>query len=498
MSEYKKQLISTEAKVGFFSAAILIVLIFVSIKLTGWKWTEKKGYYLYAYFDNVQGLSKESPVMIAGIKIGKIVNIVLVNDKARVKMKIFSNVKIKRDAEAIIRTRGILGEKYIEIKNSGPNNVFLRDGETIKYTLSPPDFEKMINELSEITVKLGEITNSLAAALGGKKNQLKLKDIVSNIQLSTRNFRELTASLKYEIKKLDRKISPGIDNIDQVVKLIRKKLPGMIARYNTMMDHLNVVVKKGSSNINTSLADLKQAIADIAPAIRDIKKILKRLEKGKGTIGKLLTDETTINKLNSSLNKIDNMLTTVDKLTVKIDYQGEYQLKRDEGWKSYLNFSLIPNKKKSYIFGVVSDPMGSSTWKEEEIITNSDGTVTKKVTRENIREDKYRFNLEYARHFGPLTIRGGIIQNTGGLGVDYSLLNNHLQFSIEAFNFSKETNPYLRGRIAFWPWRYFYVVGGSNDFINYKETPIYFFGAGISFTDSDLKYVFSFMPSVGQ
>ncbi len=497
MSEYKKQLITAEAKVGFFSVALLIILVLVSIKLTGWKWNEKKGYYLYAYFRNVQGLSKESPVMIAGIKVGKVVDITLVNDHAKIKMKIYNDVKIRKGAEAIIRTRGILGEKYIEIRNKGEANQFLEDGDTIKNTLSPPDFEKMINQLSEITVKLGEITDSLAIALGGRSNAMKLVNIVDNIKASVKNFKDLTASLKKEINVIGRKLSPSLDDVNRIIVMIEKRLPKMMDKYNVMMDRLNSVVKKSAKNVDASLEDLKRTMANIAPAIKDIKIILKRLEEGKGTVGKLLTDETTINKINSSIEKIDNMLTTIDQLSVVVDYQGEYQFNRDGGWKSYLNFSLNPNKNKSYIFGVVSDPLGSSTWREEEVVTITDTGVEKTITREQIREDKFRFNLEYARHFGNFTLRGGIIQNYGGLGMDYSLFNRHLMLTLEAFDFGSETNPYLRGRIAFWPWRYFYIVGGGNDIINYKESPIYFLGAGITFTDNDLKYIFSFMPSVG-
>ncbi len=147
--------------------------------------------------------------------------------------------------------------------------------------------------------------------------------------------------------------------------------------------------------------------------------------------------------------------------------------------------------------GVVNDPYGSTTWRKEVIVTNKDGTQEEREIDEKINEDKFKFNIEYAKHFGDLTLRGGIIQSTGGIGLDYNLLNSHIQLSLEAFDFGRSTNPYLRGRLAIVPWKYFYIVGGSSDFINYKEPPIYFLGAGISFTDDDLKYIFSFMPSVG-
>ncbi len=496
MSEYKKQLISTEAKVGFFSLIILVILIFVSIKLTGWKWGERKGYYLYAFFDNVEGLSRESPVVIAGIKIGKVVDISLVNDRAKVKIKIFDKNRVTSDAQAIIRTRGILGEKYIEIKN-GSSAVFLENGDTIKKTLSPPDFEKMINEMSVITVKLEEIVSSLSGVLGGKENKQKLSEIVENIRVSTEEFKTTIADLKAKVDYLYSGLRPSIKNIRAVTGILKESLPGMVEKYNNMMKQLGEVVENSSKNIDSSIKQLKEAMNEFAPALEDLRNILKKMREGKGTIGKLLTDETTITKLNSSIDKVDKLLKKVEDIQVKIDYQGEYQIKRDEGWKSYLNFEIYPDRSKSYIFGIVNDPVGRETWREEEIVTVSGNQTTRRVVKEKVREDKLKVNIEYARHFGDFTVRGGIIQNSGGVGFDYTFLNNHAMMSLEGFDFGRKTNPYLRFRLAIWPWKYFYIVGGSSDFINYQASPIYFLGAGINFTDSDLKYIFSFVPSVG-
>jgi hypothetical protein len=61
--------------------------------------------------------------------------------------------------------------------------------------------------------------------------------------------------------------------------------------------------------------------------------------------------------------------------------------------------------------------------------------------------------------------------------------------SFEAFDFSKNTNPYLKAWLSMKFFRYFFVAGGLNDFINYKLTPTYFLGGGISFRDEDLKSI---------
>ena len=106
--------LKAETLVGLLIISGVGLVIYSAIRVTGLKDFKGEGNIIHAYFDDVAGLSPQTAVRIAGIKVGRIESISLDGNRAKVSMLIFSGYQIPVDSNAIIKSLGLLGDKYVE------------------------------------------------------------------------------------------------------------------------------------------------------------------------------------------------------------------------------------------------------------------------------------------------------------------------------------------------------------------------------------------------
>ena len=148
---------TTQFLVGIFALAGLAALAFLSFRLGKLELFAPPGYVIYANFDNVSGLKTGDNVEIAGVPVGKVLSISLKQERAKVAMRIDRRVQIDEDAIAAMRTRGIIGDKYIAV-SLGSGRI-LSDGEVVRQTESAFVLEDAI----------GQLINNMGS--GGSKKQ---------------------------------------------------------------------------------------------------------------------------------------------------------------------------------------------------------------------------------------------------------------------------------------------------------------------------------------
>lgn len=134
---------NVEIVVGIFVFFGLLCLAYISIKLGNISLIGNHYYPVKAVFSTVKGLRKDTVVEISGVEVGKVKNIELVDYEAVVTLRIQDDIRLQDDAIASIRTKGLLGEKYIEITPGGSDNL-LQSGDMLRETEPPIDLEKLI------------------------------------------------------------------------------------------------------------------------------------------------------------------------------------------------------------------------------------------------------------------------------------------------------------------------------------------------------------------
>jgi phospholipid/cholesterol/gamma-HCH transport system substrate-binding protein len=99
-----------------------------------------------ALFDSASGLTSGDSVEIAGVEIGKVGRISLSgDDQARVEIKIRGGVKLTEDVIASVRTKGLIGDRYIKLEQGGSER-YIKAGGRIRETTPPLDIEELIGQ----------------------------------------------------------------------------------------------------------------------------------------------------------------------------------------------------------------------------------------------------------------------------------------------------------------------------------------------------------------
>jgi phospholipid/cholesterol/gamma-HCH transport system substrate-binding protein len=131
--------------VGIFVLIGVLALGWLSVKLGRVEFLGGSGYQVTADFPSVGGLKAGSAVEIAGVEIGRVEGITLADYQARVRIRIRSDVKLQEDSIASIKTKGLIGEKYIRINPGGSDRIIQPNGR-IREVEPPVDFEELLSK----------------------------------------------------------------------------------------------------------------------------------------------------------------------------------------------------------------------------------------------------------------------------------------------------------------------------------------------------------------
>src|SRR5436190_2055945 len=131
--------------VGLFVLLGLLALGYLSVKLGHVSFLGGGGYLVFAEFPSVGGLKPGSAVEIAGVEIGRVESIGLKDYQALVTLRIASRVTLQEDSIASIKTKGLIGEKYLRISPGGSDKI-IPPGGRIREVEAPIDFEELLSK----------------------------------------------------------------------------------------------------------------------------------------------------------------------------------------------------------------------------------------------------------------------------------------------------------------------------------------------------------------
>ena len=131
--------------VGVFMVLGIVALGYLSIQLGRVSFLGARGYKVTVDFPSVGGLKAGSTVEIAGVEIGRVDSSGLDNYQARVTLRVQKGVKLQEDSIASIKTKGLIGEKYVRISPGGSDKIITPGGK-IREVEAPVDFEELLSK----------------------------------------------------------------------------------------------------------------------------------------------------------------------------------------------------------------------------------------------------------------------------------------------------------------------------------------------------------------
>ena len=459
--------LSIEAKVGVFVVIGMIILGYMSMRLGKLGFKMDKGYDVNIYFDSASGLEEDVSVEIAGVEVGRVRKILLENGKALVILRIDSKVKLRKDVKASIRSRGILGDKYVVLVQGSPAAPLIEPDGRIINTVSTTDLDSLMNVLGEVANNINKLTRSFANVMGGKKGEASLRSIIDSMK-------SVAETLNITVQ----------DNNEELVKIIAN-----LSEFSTTINEISSQINRGEGSIG-KLINEEDTVEKLNGTLASLKEMTEKINRGEGSLGKLINEEETVENINSTFTSINDYMQKQESFRTYLDYRGEYLFDSNDV-KSYLSLRIQPREDKYYLLQIVDDPGGLES--ETEVTTTTNGITTTEDIKKK-EKNEIKFSAQIAKRYYDLGLRGGLFESTGGFAFDYYLLKDRLTLSMEAFDFDSDSNAHLKFKADFTPFKHLYITSGFDDFISDEGNESFFIGAGINFLDDDIKTLLSNLP----
>ncbi len=474
-----------ETKVGAFFIGAVVVIGFLAMQMEklqlGGNGGARGG---FTVFDQVAGLNPQAPVRVAGVKVGEVKRIILDHGRAKVLISLDSNLPVHKDATATLSSIGILGEKYVDL-NPGKDDDTVFDLQQPIPSKSGASLDQLMETLADIGKDVKGVTYALNKSIGGEEGRAKLDEIVDNI-------RQLTAEFRAMAQENHEGINQTVANVQALTGDLRTKLPELAQRFDDLGKHLDDMVQESRPELKGTLQDVHKLAQNFEGTASNLREMTDRINRGEGTVGKLLNDDTTVKKLNATLDSVNDALGGFKKLDLRLDLGAASWTKRHDS-ATYFNIDLAPREDYWYAIQLASTPDGR-IHDETRTVTKLDPVTGLPVSvLENnhyvTTEQSFTFGAQFAKRWGPAVFSAGIVEGKGGGGVELRGLEDKLRLGVLAYDLSKrDDKPNARVRLTgSWQfWKGAYVQAGVQDMAN-KDLRTFFVGGGLRWKDEDLK-----------
>ncbi|MBN1587474.1 MAG: MCE family protein, partial [Candidatus Omnitrophica bacterium] len=166
-------------------------------------------YRIHAYFSSAGGVEVGAPVRVAGLQVGQIEDIVMLEGQEREEgmniimiSRLKKGVRIPRNSKAYVNTLGLLGEKYLEIY-PGLGEDYLQDSDILK-GVNPVPMERMAEAGYKAVGEFQELVRSLNDVVGDPEVKMQIKGIIANGEELTENLNDAVVNFNEILLKVNR------------------------------------------------------------------------------------------------------------------------------------------------------------------------------------------------------------------------------------------------------------------------------------------------------
>ena len=533
----------TPLRVGLVVALAVAAFGFGLYLLGGSQFGSNRTYMVYAIFDDATGLGVRSRVQIAGIPIGQVDRVELDQQlsKAKVWLRVRKQFALHRDATITKRSESILGDFLLDVTPGSQNEPVLQDGEEIRIVIRQPSMNDVFQSLNKIAGDIGDITGNLRKVLGGAEGEDNMRTLVSRLLRVSEGIERIVnqsgAKLDATLANFQR-FSGDLAHLSatesgDIVAILQNTRDATREARDILRTIGQVVGSQQQGDFKESVKSLKTNLTKLDASLTNVQEITDKINKGQGTIGHLVNDDKLAKNLDKASTQLTNLLGTPDQLKVEVNERSEVMfgapgggrldpnipnvlgITRDTAYnpwtKNYFGIRIIPRPDKWYGLEIVDDPRGYT--KQIRTVNNANcapqtcfpnyPTGVETITTERV----LKFSAYLAKRYGPISGRFGILENTGGFGLKLHLMNDSLNVAADLWEFANplKDKPRLKLYADFRFLGHLLVTAGVDDVLNpplvdpEHTTRIingrdYFIGAGVFFTDDDIKMLIAAIP----
>ena len=266
----------------------------------------------YAVYEDVEGVSKGTPVTISGFNVGSVQDIKFFNNSSKLllKFRVENDFNFSNQSTAQIYETGLIGGKALAVIPKYGNEI-AKSGDTLNSSIAPGLTELVNDKLSPLQEKIESMVVSADSVLISLNSVLNTQ-AKDQIQSTITNFSSTVTDLKN---------SAG--TLDEMISMNKNKINNIITNVNKSSNEL--------SDLSNSFSDLTVIIENLSESSNSIENIVNEISSGNGSLGNLIYDDNLIKSLNAASSNI-NLLIEDLRLNPK----------------RYVHFSLFGKKNKPY------------------------------------------------------------------------------------------------------------------------------------------------------
>lgn len=536
--------INSETSVGIFVAAALAIFFYMTFQIGVFRLdtSNYKGHVVY--FNDVSGLARKADVKIAGVKVGWVDTIGLVQGdesyQASALLKINKDYIIRSDAYAIVRQDGLLGVKYLEIVPGDPLSIPLKAGQPLGTPgKAPVSIDELLQQFKGIANNVEDVTAVIKESLGTVDGKAQLKETFRNIASAAERISSFSdaidriansnegdiSQIVADIRDFAHELRTGFPPLQEDLRRIASKLDGEVlpAIQHSVEKIANTFDRdfdKVASKLQSTADAIEGAALQTRDGFRSIGSVADKINEGKGLLGKLVNDDETYKDLKVAVQGLKNYFSKVDSLGIVFDSHVENMYNDAEALnlrdsKGYFGVRIFPSEDRFYVMqmcgslrGTVKrrlieyerfDQEGNQYYLQNmRVDDNYKWSFPAQLYEKVVERDTLKYSVQFGKIYNDLALRFGLFESTFGVGVDYDIPFGTEKFrwvtSLEAYDF-RGRDHYLFNQTPHFKWlnRVFvlnsiYVTFGADDFGS-RFNKSGFFGLGIRFVDDDIKYI---------
>lgn len=479
---------------------------------------------------------------------------------ARVDMRVIDEVKIPVDTWLKKESLGLLGAKALFME-LGTDEEVVAPGGRIVNVRSVTGLDALQNQAETIVASVESIVRTIDRDLGGIVGDVRgvTNELNRFITGSPDNppIQELYELVMQDVRKATNTIEKAVRGVDGMLRQNDKAVDGLIANMERISADVADLTGKGDggpgdggdlretivqvrkisddlADITTTLKDvigenedevdqgvkeLKNTLAELNRSLTSLAEVTGRIERGEGTVGRLLTDERIADKVESAVTGASDYVASLTSIEAHVDLGTWYRMRENQSTVSF-EVKIQPSPDKYYLVGVVDDGGGIERW--TSTFGGDTGAAVDQRTRIRQDDNTIRITAMFAKKFWDfLVLRAGLLETSGAVGANLLFWDDRIDLRTDVFNIGAPRHalndvpggdPVLAALPAYWPrWRtmlkvqpipHVYLMAGVDDVLNWQVDPAlagygfdYFFGAGLTFKDDDLRTILPFVPS---
>jgi phospholipid/cholesterol/gamma-HCH transport system substrate-binding protein len=451
------------------------------------------GYVVHAFIRDATGLATRSRVTIAGIAVGTLDSIRLVNGEARLDVKVHGDVALYENATLGKKSASLLGEALVVLTPGTPDRPKLHDGDEIHVMPEEATAGQIMDEVKEIADSLRAVAQQLAKSIGTEQGGQDIRVILHNLA-------DATDAINQTIHEDRGFLNDTLRNVDEIARTANPQLSQILENVRIVTQDARQLLAAEGQNPEAQKGDLRdtferidRASKSLESALAHVDSITGRIDRGEGTVGKLTKDDALINEVQGVAEGVNDYVQSLTRVQTIVGLRTDYNFLANT-IKNYVELRLQPSEDKYFDIELINDPRGLTSISEQNVDTTNTQKPQHYQTITTSTTNSFLFSLQLAKRIGPFTGRFGIKESTGGIGLDLHLLQDRIEIVNDLFGFSVEPQPRFRVFVAYEFIKHLWLLGGVDN-VFYSAQRDYFLGLQLRYNDTDLKSILPFAGS---